>query len=51
MGDDPRAVDGLHLLSLDKVDVGKPLTELISCLHYLKIVGELREKARDNVSP
>ena len=51
MGDDPRAVDGLHLLALDEVDVGKSLTELVSSLHYLKIVGELREQARDNVSP
>jgi hypothetical protein len=51
MGDDPRAVDGLHLFSLDDVDVGKPLTQLVGSLHYLKVVGELREQARDNVSP
>jgi hypothetical protein len=51
MGDDPRTVDGLHLFTLDEVDVGKPLTELVGRLYYLKIVGELREQARDNVSP
>ena len=51
MGDDPRAVDGLHLLTLGEVDVGEPLTELVGRLHYLKVVGELREQARDNISP